>query len=53
MKKKKKEISCDNCKYCNLNAFHRGQWYCRKQSIFSLPVKIEECFENKDLGGAP
>ena len=53
LEKKKKEISCDNCKYCNLNAFHRGQWYCRKQSIFPLPVKIEECFENKDLGGAP
>lgn len=44
--KKKQEVSCDNCKCCDLNAFHRGQWYCRKLSVFSFPADIEECFEN-------
>lgn len=46
LKKKKRELSCDNCKYCDLNDFHKGQWYCRKRSVFSCPVAIEECFEN-------
>lgn len=24
LEKKKQETSCDNCKFCDLNAFHRG-----------------------------
>lgn len=48
LEKKKQETSCDNCKFCDLNAFHRGQWYCRKQSVCSPAVEIEKCFENKD-----
>lgn len=25
LEKKKRELSCVNCKYCDLNAFHRGE----------------------------
>lgn len=46
LEKKKQEVSCDNCKYCNLNAYHKGKWYCSKHSVFDCPVDIEECFEN-------
>lgn len=46
IEKKKKEISCDNCKYCNLVAFHSGRWYCQHPdaSLFKMPADIEECF---------
>lgn len=46
LEKKKQEVSCDNCKYCDLKAYHNGKWYCSKHSVFDCPVDIEECFEN-------
>lgn len=51
LEKKKRELSCVNCKCCNLNAFHKGQWYCRKRSILSCQVDIEKCFENGNFKG--
>lgn len=49
IEQKKNEKSCENCRYCNLGAFHGGRWYCRspKVSIFQLPVDIENCFERR------
>lgn len=48
LEKKKRESSCDNCKHCNLNAYHRGAWYCSKHSVFDCPVDILKCFESKN-----
>lgn len=45
IEKKKKEIRCENCIYCNLGAFHSGKWYCKKISVFDNPIDIEKCFE--------
>lgn len=45
LEKKKQEPSCDNCKYCDLNAYHNGKWYCSKRSIFDCPVDVLKCFE--------
>lgn len=45
IEKKKWEISCENCKHCNLGAYHSGKWYCRKRSVFDCPIEIEQCFE--------
>lgn len=47
IEKKKQEISCENCKRCNLNAYHSGKWYCSKISVFKNNVVIEECFERR------
>lgn len=45
IEKKKNEVSCENCTYCNLNAFHRGQWYCKNEDIHvGVSVDIEKCF---------
>ena len=46
LEKKKHEVSCENCKHCNLGAYHSGKWYCAKVSVFSN-VDIEQCFERK------
>lgn len=47
IEKNKQETSCDNCKHCDLNAYHSGKWYCRKRSVFDEIVSIEECFDRK------
>lgn len=47
IEKKKHEVRCENCKHCNLGAYHRGKWYCRKISVFKADVDIEKCFEQK------
>ena len=47
LEKKKQEISCDNCKHCNLGAYHSGKWYCNKRSVFECHTDIEECFERR------
>lgn len=47
LEKKKQEVSCDNCKHCNLGAYHSGKWYCSKRSVFDCPVAVEECFERR------
>ena len=47
IERKKNEISCENCKHCNLGAYHAGKWYCNKRSIFALPNNIEKCFRRK------
>ena len=46
LEKKKREVSCDNCKHCDLNAYHSGKWYCRKRSVFD-DSGIEQCFERR------
>ena len=46
LEKKKHELSCENCKHCNLGAYHSGKWYCAKVSVFSN-VDLEQCFERK------
>ncbi|WP_281550189.1 hypothetical protein [Murimonas intestini] len=48
VRQKKDEISCDNCKQCNLNAFHMGKWYCSKHSVLDCPVDVTKCFESKN-----
>lgn len=48
IEKKKQEVSCENCKYCNLNAYHSGKWYCQKNSVFNENMDIEKCFERKN-----
>lgn len=45
IEKKKREVSCENCKNCDLNAYHSGKWYCKKNSVFSESADIEKCFE--------
>lgn len=34
IEQKKNEVSCENCKHCNLSAYHSGKWYCKKISVF-------------------
>lgn len=45
LEKKKQEVSCENCKHCNLGAYHSGKWYCNKISVFRVPVDIKQCFD--------
>lgn len=49
IEQKKKQESCDNCKWCNLKAFYNGKWYCKnpKIGVFNLPVDIKECFDRR------
>lgn len=47
IERKKKEVSCDNCRFCDLGAYHKGQWYCNKHSVFTKPEDTMECFERK------
>lgn len=47
IEQKKQEVSCDNCRYCNLNAYHSGGWYCTKNSVFDVIENIDECFEKR------
>lgn len=47
IERKKNEVSCENCKHCNL-AYHSGKWYCKKISVFP-GIIIEECFERKKV----
>ena len=45
IEKKKQEVSCDNCKHCNLGAYHSGKWYCNKRIVFDVVRDIKEFFE--------
>lgn len=47
IERKKNEVSCENCKHCNL-AYHGEKWYCKKISVFP-GIIIEECFERKKV----
>ena len=47
IERKKNRVSCDNCKHCNLGAYHSGKWYCKKRSIFDGAINEKECFERK------
>lgn len=48
IEKKKNEASCENCTYCNLNSFHKGQWYCNNPDIHvGVSVDIEKCFQRR------
>ena len=47
LEKKKQEVSCDNCKHCNLGTYHSGKWYCNKQSVLGCQTDLEECFERR------
>lgn len=48
IEKKKSEVSCENCTYCNLTAFHRGQWYCNNPDVHvGVSVDIEKCFQRR------
>lgn len=47
IEKQKNEVSCKNCKYCNIKAFNGGQFYCKKISVFDTVNDIEECFERR------
>lgn len=47
LEKKKQEVSCENCKHCNLGAYNSGKWYCSKISVFKENVDINECFERR------
>ena len=49
IERKKNEVSCENCKHCNLSAHHSGKWYCKKISVFKPGIVIEECFERKKV----
>lgn len=51
VEKEKKEISCNNCKHCNLRAYHSGKWYCNspRVSIFNLPPDMGKCFERRGM----
>ena len=45
----KNKVSCENCKHCNLGAYHSEKWYCKKISVFKSGIVIEECFERKKV----
>lgn len=47
IERKKKEVSCENCRFCDLRAYHEGQWYCNKHSVFTKPEDTMECFERR------
>lgn len=48
IEKKKNEVSCENCCYCNLRAFHSGKWYCNNSDVHvGASVDIEKCFRRK------
>lgn len=41
IKSKKNEASCENCKHCNLNSYHRGKSNVR-QTIVSFSAKFRK-----------
>lgn len=47
------ELECEDCKFCNLNKYYRGEWYCNnpKVSIFDLTVDPGKCFEKREQKG--
>lgn len=48
IERKKNEVSCENCAHCNLNAFHRGKWYCDNSNVHvGSSVDIEKCFRRR------
>lgn len=47
IEEKKNKVSCENCKNCNLNAYHSGKWYCNKISVFNNNIDIKECFTER------
>lgn len=48
IERKKNEISCENCAYCNLNAFHGGKWYCSNPNVHvGVSVDMEKCFQRR------
>ena len=53
IREKAAQIACENCKYCNLGAYHRGKWYCGNPdiSISDVPEEIEQCFVPKEKKG--
>ena len=48
IEQKKKELSCDNCRHCDLNAYYRGKWYCSEHSVFDDLSDMTNCFEPKN-----
>lgn len=49
IKKKKNEMLCENCDYCNLNAFHSGKWYCKNPNVrVGVAVDIKKCFRREE-----
>ena len=43
------ERECKNCWFCNLNAFHRGKWYCNNPNVH-IGVAIDAsrpCFKSR------
>ena len=50
IERKNNEVSCANCKHCNLGARYSGKWYCKNPniSVFEPPMSFEECFERKE-----
>lgn len=44
IKQREKEISCENCMFCNLGPYHDGLWYCSNRSILKIPEDISGCF---------
>lgn len=49
IEQKKNEVSCENCKHCNLGAYHVEKWYCKNRSADEVQRDIEECFERKKV----
>lgn len=50
IEKKKNEVSCENCAYCNLSAFHIGKWYCNNPNVHvGVSADIDKCFQRKTL----
>ncbi len=47
---KESEDGCKDCRYCNLDRYYRGEWYCwsPQVSIFDLPVDPKKCFEGRE-----
>lgn len=50
IERQKNKISCKNCVYCHLSAYHSGKWYCKNPnvSVFNPPGDIEKCFQRKE-----
>lgn len=47
IERQKQEVSCKNCKHCNLSAYNGGRYYCKKRSVFDNVGEIEECYESR------
>lgn len=48
LRQRKEVISCENCRYCNLQEYHSGKYYCTKLSVFqNAPINLD-CFERRD-----